>query len=40
MKHALRENSVHKMLSHPNIVQLYDTVEIDSSSFCTVLEFC
>lgn len=28
------------MLSHPNIVQLYDTVEIDSSSFCTVLEYC
>ena len=28
------------MLSHPNIVRLYDTVEINSNSFCTVLEFC
>jgi len=40
VKHALRENNVHKMLSHPNIVQLYDTVEIDANSFCTVLEYC
>lgn len=28
------------MLSHPNIVQLYDTVEIDASSFCTIMEYC
>ena len=28
------------MLSHPNIVRSYDTVEIDSNSFCTVLEYC
>ena len=28
------------MLSHPNIVTHYDSVEIDSNSFCTVLEFC
>ena len=40
IKHALRQNSVHKMLSHPNIVRLYDTVEIDPNSFCTVLQFC
>jgi tousled-like kinase len=40
VKHALRESNVQKGLSHPNIVRLYDTVEIDSSSFCTVLEFC
>ena len=26
VKHAIRENAVHKMLSHPNIVRLYDTV--------------
>lgn len=26
VKHAIRENTVHKMLSHPNIVRLYDTV--------------
>ncbi len=25
VKHAVRENNVHKLLSHPNIVQLYDT---------------
>jgi tousled-like kinase len=26
VKHALRENSVHKRLEHPNIVKLYNTV--------------
>lgn len=40
IKHALRENEIVKELSHPNIVSCYETVEIDSSSFCTVLEFC
>lgn len=40
LKHALRENNVLRVLSHPNIVRLYDTVEIDSTSFCTVLEYC
>jgi hypothetical protein len=40
IRHALRENQVHRMLSHPNIVTHYDSVEIDSNSFCTVLEFC
>ena len=40
IKHALRENQVHKILSHPNIVTHYDSVEIDSNSFCTILEFC
>ena len=40
IKHALRENQVHKVLSHPNIVTHYDSVEIDSNSFCTVLEYC
>jgi tousled-like kinase len=27
-------------LCHPNIVKLYDTLEIDKDSFCTVLEYC
>ena len=27
-------------LNHPNIVQLYDTVEIDGNSFCTIIELC
>lgn len=25
---------------HPNIVRLYDSVEIDMNTFCTILEFC
>jgi tousled-like kinase len=40
IKHALRENQVHKELRHPNIVAHYDSVEIDSNAFCTVLEYC
>jgi tousled-like kinase len=39
IKHALRENKIHSRLDHPNIVKLYDTVEIDKNSFCTVLEY-
>lgn len=31
---------MHKELNHPHIVKLYDSVEIDKSSFCTVLELC
>jgi tousled-like kinase len=33
IKHALRENEIHKRLKHQNIVQLYDTIEINSESF-------
>ena len=40
IKHALRENNVHRKQHHPNIVAHYDSVEIDSNSFCTVLEYC
>ena len=40
IKHALRENKIHSLLNHPNIVKLYDTVEIDTNSFCTILEHC
>ncbi|XP_064401132.1 serine/threonine-protein kinase tousled-like 2 [Halichondria panicea] len=38
IKHALREYNIHKKLHHSNIVQLFDVFEIDSNSFCTVLE--
>jgi tousled-like kinase len=40
IKHALRENEIVKELSHPNIVSFFETVEIDNSCFCTVLEYC
>lgn len=40
MKHALREYDIHKKLEHPRIVRLFDVFEIDTSSFCTVLEYC
>lgn len=40
IRHALRENQVHRFLKHLNIVEHFDSVEIDSNSFCTVLEFC
>ena len=40
IKHALREYNIHKSLEHPRIVKLYDVFEIDSNSFCTVLEYC
>jgi len=40
IKHALREYNIHKNLTHPRIVNLYDVFEIDANSFCTVLEYC
>jgi tousled-like kinase len=40
IKHAMRENEIHKELRHPRVVRQYDTVEIDNNSFCTVLELC
>lgn len=40
VKHALREYNIHKKLEHPRIVRLFDVFEIDTSSFCTVLEYC
>lgn len=40
IRYALRENQVHRFLKHLNIVEHYDSVEIDSNSFCTILEFC
>lgn len=39
-RHALREYNIHKSLDHPRIVKLYDVFEIDTNSFCTVLEYC
>ena len=40
VKHALRENQVLQQINHVNIVKHFDSVEIDSDSFGTVLEFC
>jgi tousled-like kinase len=40
IKHALRENQVHRFLKHLNIVEHYDSVEINSTAFCTILEYC
>ncbi|EAS02980.2 Serine/Threonine kinase domain protein (macronuclear) [Tetrahymena thermophila SB210] len=40
LKHAFREHGIQKELNHPNIVKLYDYIEIDSTSFASVLQFC
>lgn len=40
IKHALRENKIHRELNHPRIVKHYDTLEVDNNCFCTVLEYC
>ncbi|CAF2991406.1 unnamed protein product [Rotaria sp. Silwood2] len=40
IKHALREYNIHKNLEHKRIVKLLDVFEIDTDSFCTVLEYC
>ncbi|CAF1102606.1 unnamed protein product [Adineta ricciae] len=40
IKHALREYDIHKHLQHKRIVKLFDVFEIDTNSFCTVLEYC
>ncbi|CAF0973801.1 unnamed protein product [Rotaria sordida] len=39
IKHALREYNIHKRLEHKRIVKLFDVFEIDTDSFCTVLEY-
>ncbi|CAF3550504.1 unnamed protein product [Rotaria sp. Silwood1] len=39
-KHALQEYNIHKNLEHKHIVKLFDVFEIDTDSFCTVLEYC
>lgn len=38
-RHAIREYKIHKELSHPRIIRLWDVFEIDDSSFATVLDF-
>ena len=40
IKHALRENQIHREVNHPRIVKHFDTVEIDNNCFCTILEYC
>ena len=37
VKHARREEEVHIMLNHPNIVKHYGTFEIDENSFFQIL---
>jgi len=39
-KHAVREYKIHKDLWHPRVVRLFEVFEIDSNSFCTVMEYC
>ncbi|XP_055342065.1 serine/threonine-protein kinase tousled-like 2 isoform X2 [Paramacrobiotus metropolitanus] len=39
IKHAVREYQIHKHLTHPRVVKLYDVFEIDNNSFATVLEY-
>lgn len=39
IKHALRENAIHRTLDHPRIVKHFDTLELEGC-FCTVLELC
>jgi tousled-like kinase len=39
-KHATREYRIHKDLSHPHVVKLYDVFEINANAFATVLESC
>ncbi len=40
IRHTIRENQIQKLFLHSKIVRHYDTIEIDLSSFCTVLELC
>lgn len=40
IKHALRENEIHKELNNRRVVKHFDTVEIDHNSFSTILELC
>ena len=40
IKHTMRENQIMKEIHHRNIVQHYDTIEINNNSFCSVLELC
>lgn len=40
LRHSVREAEVHKLLAHPNIVRLHDSIPLEGDSFCSVLEFC
>eukprot|EP00976_Prorocentrum_cordatum_P048129 971385-Prorocentrum_minimum.AAC.1 len=40
VKHTVREYNIHRQLDHPNVVRLYDVFEIDTNTFCTVMDFC
>lgn len=40
VKHSLREYDIQQSLSHPNVVRLFNVIEMDPNSFATVLEHC
>lgn len=40
IKHSIRENQIHEIIDHPNIVKHYDTIGIDKDCLGTVLELC
>lgn len=40
IKHVLRECQIHKKISHPRVVQMYDTFVFDENTYVTVLEYC
>eukprot|EP00818_Percolomonas_sp_WS_P000536 CAMPEP_0117437018 /NCGR_PEP_ID=MMETSP0759-20121206/1305_1 /TAXON_ID=63605 /ORGANISM="Percolomonas cosmopolitus, Strain WS" /LENGTH=956 /DNA_ID=CAMNT_0005228633 /DNA_START=691 /DNA_END=3561 /DNA_ORIENTATION=- len=40
IKHVLRECQIHKKISHPRVVQMFDTFIYDENTYVTVLEFC
>ena len=40
MRHAVRELQIQGGMSHPRVVRLIGTFEIDNHSFATVLEYC
>mgnify|MGYP002624685295 CR=1 FL=1 len=40
IKHTIRESQIHRNFNHRKIVKLYNTIEIDNNSFCTILEYC
>ncbi|KAL3820447.1 hypothetical protein ACJIZ3_006352 [Penstemon smallii] len=39
VRHAIREYNIDKTLVHHHIVRLWDIIEIDHNTFCTILEY-
>lgn len=40
LRHMLRENEIHKSLSHPRILHAHDSFELDSLTVVSVLDLC